>query len=94
VGVDRGYEVVTLLNTTHAPIDLTGWRLVDSAGAGKDLSGLIGGGAVVQVTAEPAPQLGNRGDTLVLIDPRGGPIDKVTYHGGEVRPGRTLCFSR
>jgi hypothetical protein len=28
VGVDRGHEVITLLNTMAAAIDLTGWGLV------------------------------------------------------------------
>jgi hypothetical protein len=94
VGVDRGNEVVTLLNTTPASIDLTGWGLVDAAGGRKDLSDTVAGGGVVQVTASGALQLGNQGDTVVLVDPSGGSIDQVTYKADRVRPGRTICFGR
>jgi hypothetical protein len=94
VEVDPGNELVTLLNTTPSSIDLTGWGLVDAAGGRKDLSGTIAGGGIVQVTAEGALQLGNQGDTIVLVDPSGGSIDQVTYKADRVRPGRTICFGR
>ena len=71
VGVDRGHELVTLLNTTAPSIDLGGWGLVDAAGGRQNLSGTIAGGGVVQVTAGRALQLGNQGDTLVLVDGSG-----------------------
>jgi phosphatidylserine decarboxylase len=66
------------------------WRSAASA----ELSGPIGGGAVVQVTASGALQLGNQGDTLVLVNPSGASIDQVTYKADRVRPGRTICFGR
>jgi len=94
VGADRGHEVITLLNTTPAAIDLTGWGLVDASGGRQALSGPLAGGGVMQVTAEGALQLGNQGDTLVLVDPSGGSIDHVTYKADRVRPGRTICFGR
>jgi hypothetical protein len=94
VGADRGHELVTLLNTTASSIDLGGWGLVDAAGGRQNLSGPIAGGGVVQVTAAGALQLGNQGDTLVLVDGSGGSIDQVTYKADRVRPGRTICFGR
>jgi endonuclease YncB( thermonuclease family) len=94
VGTDRGHELITLLNTTAAVIDLSGWGLVDAAGGRNDLSGTVAGGGVVQVTASGAVQLGNQGDTIVLVDPSGGSIDQVTYKADRVRPGRTICFGR
>jgi Lamin Tail Domain len=94
VGTDRGQELVTLLNTTAAPINLTGWGLVDAAGGRQQLSGQLIGGGVVQVTAQGALQLGNQGDTLVLVDPSGASIDQVTYKADRVRAGRTICFGR
>ena len=48
----------------------------------------------MQVTAAGALQLGNQGDTVVLVDPSGASIDKVTYKADRVRPGRTICFGR
>jgi hypothetical protein len=94
IGTDRGHELVTLLNSTAAAIDLSGWRLVDAAGGRQDLTGTVAAGAVVQVTAQGALQLGNQGDTIILVDGRGGSIDQVTYKADRVRPGRTICFGR
>jgi hypothetical protein len=94
VGADRGHELVTLLNTTPAPVDLAGWALVDAAGGRKPLDGSIAGGAVTQVTVGGALQLGNQGDTVVLVDPGGGTVDQVAYKADQVRPGRTICFGR
>jgi lamin tail-like protein len=93
-GADRGNELVTLLNTTPSRIELTGWALVDAAGGRTDLSGPIAAGGVAQVPAEGALQLGNQGDTIILVDPSGGSIDQVTYKADRVRPGRTICFGR
>jgi hypothetical protein len=93
-GVDRGHERVTLLNTTATAIDLGGWGLVDAAGGRNNLTGALAAGGVVQVTASGALQLGNQGDTLVLVDPSGSTIDQVTYKADRVRPGRTICFGR
>ena len=49
---------------------------------------------MVQVTASGALQLGNQGDTVILVDPGGASIDQVTYKADRVRPGRTICFGR
>jgi hypothetical protein len=94
VGVDRGNELITLCNSTASSIDLSGWGLVDAAGGRKNLTGTVTGGGVVQVTASGALQLGNQGDTVVLVDPSGASIDQVTYKADRVRPGRTICFGR
>jgi hypothetical protein len=94
VGDDRGHELISLLNTTAAAIDLTGWRLADAAGGRTDLSGQIPSGAVVQVAADANLQLGNQGDTLVLLDAGGAYIGRVSYKSDKVRPGRTITFGR
>jgi hypothetical protein len=93
-GTDRGHEVITLLNTTPDSVDLTGWKLADAAGGHQDLTGSIAGGTVLQVTLTGALQLGNQGDTIILLDSGGGPTDQVTYPASKVRPGRTICFGR
>jgi hypothetical protein len=93
-GDDRGRELVTLLNTTPAPIDLTGWALVDAAGGRQTLTGTIASGAVTQIPASGAVQLSNRGDTIVLLDPASQPVDQVAYKADQVRSGRTICFGR
>ena len=94
VGADRGRELVTLLNTTPATIELAGWSLVDAAGGRMRLTGTITSGAVTQIVADDAIQLGNMGDTLVLVNPAGATIDKVAYQADKVRPGRTICVGR
>jgi hypothetical protein len=94
VGADHGHELVTLVNTTAAPIDLTGWGLADAAGGRKSLTGMIAGGAVAQIALDGAVQLSNSGDSMVLLDPAGQPIDQVAYTADQVRSGRTICFGR
>jgi hypothetical protein len=94
VGVERGNELVTMLNATASPIDLTGWGLVDAAGGRQDLTGTIAGGVVAQVAVDGTIQLGNRGDAIILLDARGRSIDQVAYKPDIVRAGRTICFGR
>jgi Lamin Tail Domain len=93
VGTDTGQESVTLLNTTAAVVDLTGWALAEATASRQSLSGVIGAGETVLVRLS-AIQLGNRGDTLVLVDPGGQVIDQVAYQPNQVRPGRTIAFGR
>jgi hypothetical protein len=38
---DRGNELVTILNASASPIDLTGWGLVDATGGRQDLSATL-----------------------------------------------------
>jgi hypothetical protein len=94
VDVDRGNQLVTILNASASPIDLTGWGLVDAAGGRQDLTGTIGGGAVAQVAVDGTIQLSNRGDAIILVDASGRSIDQVTYKADVLRAGRTICFGR
>jgi endonuclease YncB( thermonuclease family) len=94
VGADRGNERLTLLNTTAAAVDLAGWRVRDQAGKGQALTGVLTGGGVAQVTLAGDVQLGNKGDSLTLMDPTGAPVDQVSYQATEVHPGRTIAFGR
>jgi hypothetical protein len=93
-GADRGNESVTLLNVTPAAIDLAGWGLSDTAGGRRELDGAIAGGGALRVPLDGALQLGNQGDTIILLDPKGTSIDRVSYQAGSVRSGRTICFGR
>jgi endonuclease YncB( thermonuclease family) len=93
-GIDRGRESVTLINTTAGPVSLRSWQLSDAAGDRQPLDGAVAGGGVLQVQLNAAVQLGNRGDTIKLIDAQGEVVDQVAYGPDAVRPGRTLCFGR
>jgi hypothetical protein len=94
VGPDQGRESITMLNTTPAPIDLAGWELLDAAGNRHILTGVLAGGAVLQMQLDDGLQLTNKGDALLLVDNDGATIDHVTYEKRQVRPGRTICFGR
>jgi len=94
VGTDRGHELVTLLNTTASTVELAGWTLADAAGGRQNLTGTLPAGGVLQLTTGGAVQLGNQGDSLVLIDPSGASVDQVAYTAKQVRAGRTVCFGR
>ena len=78
-GQDRGHELVTILNATADSVDLTGWSIADAAGGRHSLDGPIAGGAIRQETVATEPQLGNQGDTLLLIDANNTTIDQVSY---------------
>ncbi|SDH03955.1 lamin tail domain-containing protein [Nonomuraea jiangxiensis] len=93
-GADRGNETVTLLNVTSAAVDLAGWALSDAAGGRRALTGTIEGGATLRVPLDGNVQLGNQGDTIILLDREGTSIDRVTYRSDQVKAGRTICFTR
>lgn len=93
-GTDRDHELVTLLNTTAAPVDLAGWRLVDQSGGRMALGGELAAGGVLQVAAGRSTPLGNKGDSLLLVDAQGVTIDQVAYTAEQVRSGRTIAFGR
>ncbi|MBU2665086.1 lamin tail domain-containing protein [Actinoplanes bogorensis] len=93
-GVDRGHEVVTLLNVTAKPVDLSGWSLQDDSRGRTVLTGVLAGGAILQVTVSAATSLGNQGDRILLIDAAGTTIDQTSYRADQVRPGRTIAIGR
>jgi hypothetical protein len=93
LGVDPGHEVLTMLNTTAAGVDLTGWTLTNDAGGRHELNGVLPGATTLQIRPVGI-RLGNRGDALVLADATGAVIDQVTYPQHQVKPGRTVCFGR
>jgi hypothetical protein len=94
VGVDRGHELITLLNTTSSAIDLAGWTVADGGGGRMPLQGMLAAAGVTQIPAAGAIPLGNQGDTLLLVNPAGATIDQVAYKADQVRTGRTICFGR
>ena len=56
--------------------------------------GPVAAGDVQQVRLGSGLQLGNKGDTVLLLDKAGGTVDQVTYKSEKVRAGRTICFGR
>jgi endonuclease YncB( thermonuclease family) len=93
-GADAGHETVTLLNVTADAIPLNGWALADNAGGQQALQGQLAAGDTVRVGLSNAVQLGNRGDTVRLLDGHGTVIDRVVYQANQVHAGRTIAFTR
>ena len=93
-GADAGRETVTLLNTTASAVTLDGWALTDTAGRPHALTGALASGATHLTTLGPAVPLANTGDAIILTDDGHAVVDRVTYRGGQVRPGRTIVFGR
>lgn len=86
-------EVVTLLNRSPLPLDLTGWSLVDHGGRRLALNGRLERGATLQVAVRPTVQLSNKGGTLSLLDDAGLKVDGVAWTKTQVRdPGWTIVF--
>lgn len=93
-GADQGNELATLLNISESSVDLAGWGLINVAGGRHNLGGTLASGTAVQIQLGRALQLGNRGDTIILVDSTGASIDRVTYQAEAVHTGRTICFGR
>jgi endonuclease YncB( thermonuclease family) len=91
-GTDAGAETVSLLNTTEAPLDLSGWVIADASGAVHTLDFVVAAGDVRRVTLRGV-RLANTGDTILVRDPAGTVVDRVTYTARAVpAAGRSLVF--
>jgi endonuclease YncB( thermonuclease family) len=94
IGTDKDKEVVTLLNLSPQSVSLEGWAIKDrEAKQGELLTGTLEPGEVRQVRLSSQVQLGNRGDTITLVDESGHIIDQVSYKAEQAaREGWTLVF--
>ncbi|MDX6719554.1 MAG: hypothetical protein QOJ63_1808, partial [Solirubrobacteraceae bacterium] len=72
-------EFVTLLNTTAADLDLTGWKLVDRDRHTMALQGTIAAGETLRVQLTPQVVLPNKGGVITLLDAGGLKVDGVAY---------------
>jgi uncharacterized protein YukJ len=94
-GDDPGLETVTLINASPAPVDLTGWALVDRNKKRSALpSQTIAPGETMCIRLDGAgAQLSNQGGIITLLDEQGLKIDGVSYTREMARrQGWTLVF--
>ncbi len=87
------HETVTLVNTTHQPVDLTGWKLLDKLKAATPLGGVLASGEAVRVAVKAPMTLSNKGGIISVINANGLKVDGVSYTKEQAsQPGRTLVF--
>ncbi|MFJ8045842.1 DUF2278 family protein [Kitasatospora sp. NPDC096147] len=95
VGPDRGREKVTVLNTSAAPVDLTGWQLLDRAKRRLPLPAqrLEAGASLAVPGGSGGFELDNKGGAITLLDPAGLKVHGVSYTAKQAKQeGRTLTF--
>jgi uncharacterized protein YukJ len=87
-------ETVTLINASPDPVDLKGWRLVDSLGHGCAVpTGPLAAGAVLLVPLTDGVQLGNHGGQITLLGADGLKVHGVSYTADQAaREGWTVVF--
>jgi uncharacterized protein YukJ len=87
-------ETVTLINAGAAPVDLTGWSLVDRLAHRMSLDpGILPPGETVRIRLHDPIQLGNGGGTLTLVDAAGLKADGIAYTAHQASAeGATLVF--
>ena len=75
---DDQSEFVEFYNKTASSIDLSGWWIEDGSETKTVLSGSISAKSFA-IVESPKGNLNNSGDVVVLFDPSGKEIDRVTY---------------
>lgn len=75
---DGEEEFIELYNTTDEAIPLADWWIEDGSEAKTSLSGTIAAHGFATIE-KPKGNLNNSGDMVILFDPSGGEIDRVTY---------------
>ncbi len=95
MGVDVGFETVTLINPTTESVDLSGWAIVDKNKHSDVLDGPVvkaGETAIIPLDGQGA-QLGNKGGIITLLNKAGLKIDGVSYTKSQARKqGWTIVF--
>ncbi|BBC31972.1 hypothetical protein SGFS_032660 [Streptomyces graminofaciens] len=87
-------ETVTLVNASPDPVDLTGWRILDTLGnAAPVTQGPLAAGASLLVPLSNGAQLGNSGGRITLVDAGGLKVDGVSYTAQQAaREAWTVVF--
>lgn len=88
------HEVVTLLNASPEPVDLTGWRLADRQKNVFPLpAGPLAPGATLALAVAAPFALGNGGGVITLLDAAGLKVHGVSYTAAQGRrEGWTVTF--
>jgi uncharacterized protein YukJ len=87
-------EMVTLINISPAPVDLTGWQIADRLGATCAVPpGPLAAGVTLVVRVTDGVQLGNNGGMITVLDRAGLKVHGVSYTSTQARrEGWTIAF--
>ncbi len=95
-GEDTGKEMVVLGNTTTAPVDLSGWSIVDKNNNAEVLPRVVlpGGESRLIPLSGRVAQLSNKGGTIRLKNPAGQQIHAVSFSQADATAeGRFIRFN-
>jgi uncharacterized protein YukJ len=94
IGPGPEAEMVTLLNASPEPIDMTGWRIADRQKKTCPVpAGFLAAGATLVVPLTEGVALGNRGGAITLLDTAGLKVHGVAYTAEQAdREGWTVVF--
>jgi uncharacterized protein YukJ len=91
-GAGTEAESVVLLNTTYAPVNLQGWRLVTGTGRA-NLDGTVPAAAARSIALPQTAPLSNDGGTITLLDAAGLKVHGVAYSAQQAASeARLLVF--
>lgn len=94
-GNDVGFESITIINTSAAPLTLNNWQVEDKNGKMSNFSvPELGAGDTHKVLLDgQAAQLSNKGGIIKLLNERSEQVHLISYSKEQVREqGRTLLF--
>ncbi len=93
IGPAPEQETVLLLNTSPAPLDVTGWAIADRQKNKHFLSGTIAAGGTLSVLLPQTVQLGNKGGVITLLNRDNLKVHGVSYTKEQAsREGWTIVF--
>ena len=89
---ERGFETVTILNTTNADVDLENWHIADRNGR-QALEGTLAKGETVRIHLGNQVRLSNVRDTITVLDAADQIVDQVSYEPRHLPgEGYTMVF--
>ena len=87
------HETVTILNTSHREINLSGWVIAYKQKNKMPLDGIIGPGTTKTFDINAPVTFSNKGGIITLLDDRGLKVHGVSYTQSQAHhPGWTLTF--
>jgi subtilisin family serine protease len=92
IGIDRGKEKISLLNTSTGNVNLLGWS-IEVKGRKEFLSDMLSGGEALTINLDGSKvKLENTGGTINLLNSQLEIVHTVTYKKNQVKKGKVIEF--